>query len=184
MSMSSVPCSSSIRFLYWSFSFIDVDTLLAVAVDCLLPRHGGASIQSRAYSNSDEIGIRSDIPVEAVRCVAESLLLRSLHHLHDGKCLAIPERDDDAFDLDVAFQPVQRDTGECGAHLETVEACCAGGVFSGGEDQRTEPLSGKVGMDEDGAHLSGVGCWVEQLGFTTGATVCAEESLAFGPSAA
>src|ERR1700721_1422041 len=69
MSMSSVPCSSSIRFLYWSFSFINVDTLLAVEVDCLLPRHGGASIQSRAYSNSDEIGIRSDIPVEAVRCV-------------------------------------------------------------------------------------------------------------------
>src|SRR5206468_4125597 len=69
--MSSVPCSSSIRFLYWSFSCIDVDTLLAVAVDCLLPHHGGASIQSRAYSNSsDEIGIRPDIPVEAVRCVA------------------------------------------------------------------------------------------------------------------
>src|SRR5438876_5579409 len=69
MSMSSVPCSSSIRFLYWSFSFIDVDTLLAVAVDCLLPHHGGASIQSRAYSNSsDEIGIRPDIPVEAARC--------------------------------------------------------------------------------------------------------------------
>src|SRR5437773_12300889 len=42
MSMSSVPCSSSIRFLYWSFSFIDVDTLLAVAVDCLLLYHGGA----------------------------------------------------------------------------------------------------------------------------------------------
>jgi hypothetical protein len=42
-----------------------------VEVDCLLPRHGGASIQSRAYSNSkDEIGIRSDIPIEAVRCVA------------------------------------------------------------------------------------------------------------------
>ena len=54
--MSSVPCNSSIRFLYGSFSFIDVDTLLAVAVDCLLPHHGGASIQSRAYSNSsDEI---------------------------------------------------------------------------------------------------------------------------------
>src|SRR5205823_1732120 len=59
MSMSSVSCSSSIRFLYWCFSFIDVDTLLAVAVDCLLPHHGGASIQSRAYRNSsDEIGIR------------------------------------------------------------------------------------------------------------------------------
>src|SRR5215469_2387922 len=50
MSMSSVPCSSSIRFLYWSFSFIDLDTLLAVAVDCLLPHHGGASIQSHAYT--------------------------------------------------------------------------------------------------------------------------------------
>src|SRR5215472_10471591 len=37
MSMSSVPCSSSIRFLYWSFSFIDVDTLLALGVECLLP---------------------------------------------------------------------------------------------------------------------------------------------------
>ena len=35
--MSSVPCSSSIRFLYWSFSLIDVDTLLSVEVDCLLP---------------------------------------------------------------------------------------------------------------------------------------------------
>src|SRR5215469_1902378 len=35
--MSSVPCSSSIRFLYWSFSFIDVDTLLPIEVDCLLP---------------------------------------------------------------------------------------------------------------------------------------------------
>src|SRR5271156_2082159 len=69
--MSSVPCSSSIRFLYWLLSFIDVDTLLALGVERLLPRHGGASIQSRAYSNSsDEIGIRPDIPVEAVRCVA------------------------------------------------------------------------------------------------------------------
>src|SRR5439155_8672315 len=36
MSMSSVPCSSSIRFLYWSFSFIDVDTLLSLEVDRLL----------------------------------------------------------------------------------------------------------------------------------------------------
>src|SRR5260370_40619877 len=34
--MSSVPCSSSIRFLYWSFSFIDVDTLLSLEVDRLL----------------------------------------------------------------------------------------------------------------------------------------------------
>src|ERR1700743_2378755 len=34
--MSSVPCSSSIRFLYWSFSFIDVDTLLPMEVDRLL----------------------------------------------------------------------------------------------------------------------------------------------------
>src|SRR5580704_15438484 len=42
MSMSSVPCNSSTRFLYWSFSFIDVDTLLALEVGCLLPRHGGA----------------------------------------------------------------------------------------------------------------------------------------------
>ena len=45
----------------------DVDTLLALGVGCLLPSHGGASIQSRADSNSsDEIGIRPDIPVEAV----------------------------------------------------------------------------------------------------------------------
>src|SRR5579862_3667121 len=36
MSMSSVPCSSSVRFLYWSFSFIDVDTLLPLEVDRLL----------------------------------------------------------------------------------------------------------------------------------------------------
>src|ERR1700691_968498 len=36
MSMSSVPCNSSIRFLYWSFSFIDVDTLLPLEVDRLL----------------------------------------------------------------------------------------------------------------------------------------------------
>src|SRR6266404_1333571 len=35
--MSSVPCSSSIRFLYWLFSFIDVDTLLALGVECLPP---------------------------------------------------------------------------------------------------------------------------------------------------
>jgi hypothetical protein len=42
-----------------------------MAVDCLLPHHGGAAIQSRAYSNpSDEIGIRPDIPVEVVRRVA------------------------------------------------------------------------------------------------------------------
>ena len=39
-------------------------------------------------------------------------------------------------------------------------------------------------MNKDGAHLSGVGGWVEQLGFAAGATVCAEESLAPGPSAA
>src|SRR5947209_8910746 len=42
MSMSSVPCSSSMRFLYWCFSFIDVDNLLPVAVDCLLLYYGGA----------------------------------------------------------------------------------------------------------------------------------------------
>src|SRR5579863_2864952 len=36
ISMSSVPCSSSIRFLYSSFSPIDVDTLLPMEVDCLL----------------------------------------------------------------------------------------------------------------------------------------------------
>src|SRR5579872_1041451 len=36
MSMSSVPCNSSIRFLYWSFSLIEVDTLLPMEVDCLL----------------------------------------------------------------------------------------------------------------------------------------------------
>ena len=42
---------------------MDVDILLTVEVDFLLPRHGGhgghggASIESRAYSKSDEIGI-------------------------------------------------------------------------------------------------------------------------------
>src|SRR5271156_4828927 len=73
--MSSVPCSSSIRFLYWLLSFIDVDTLLALGVECLLPRHGGASIQSRAYSNSsDEMGIRptpSLLRIEAFRIGVE-----------------------------------------------------------------------------------------------------------------
>src|SRR5579859_1441489 len=50
---------------------MEVDILLTMEVDCLLPRHGGASIQSRAYSNSSyEIGIRPDTPVQAVRCVA------------------------------------------------------------------------------------------------------------------
>jgi len=115
---------------------------------------------------------------------AESLSLRPLHHLHHGQRLAIREWNDDAFDLYVTFQAVQRDAGESRAHLQTVEACCAGGVFNGGEDQGTEALSGEVGMNEDSAHLSGVGCWVEQLGFTAGAAVCAEESLAFGPSTA
>jgi ParB family transcriptional regulator, chromosome partitioning protein len=39
-----------------------------LGVECLLPRHGGASIQSRAYSNSsDEIGIRPDIPAVEIR---------------------------------------------------------------------------------------------------------------------
>ena len=36
MSMSSVPCNSSIRFLYWSFSLIGVDTLPPMGVDRLL----------------------------------------------------------------------------------------------------------------------------------------------------
>jgi hypothetical protein len=44
--------------------------------------------------------------------MSEKLLLRALHHLHDGERLAIPERDGDAFDLDVAFQEVERDAGE------------------------------------------------------------------------
>src|ERR1700733_2743004 len=60
--MSSVPCSSSIRFLYWLLSFIDVDTLLALGVECLLPRHGGATIQSRAYSNSSDEGQTKSTP--------------------------------------------------------------------------------------------------------------------------
>src|SRR5579863_4802639 len=41
--MSSVPCSSSIRFLYWLVSFMDVDTLLPMEVDCLLLRASPAS---------------------------------------------------------------------------------------------------------------------------------------------
>ena len=44
-------------------------------------------------------------------------------------------------------------------------------------------MSGGVRMNKYGMHLSGVGCWVEQLGFTTSASVCTEESFAFGPSA-
>src|SRR5580658_8461406 len=44
--MSSVPCNSSIRFLYWSFSLTDVDTLLAVEVDCLLPLQGGPQFKA------------------------------------------------------------------------------------------------------------------------------------------
>ena len=50
-------------------------------------------------------------------------------------------------------------------------------------NQRTEPLAGEVGMDEEGADFGSVGCWVEQFGFTVGAIVCAEEGFAFGPSA-
>jgi len=116
--------------------------------------------------------------------MAEKLLLRALHHLHDGQRLAIPERDGDAFDLDVAFEAVERDAGERGAHLEMTEAFYAGGVFDGGEDQRAETLAGEVGMHKDGADLGSVGYWVEQFGFTVGAMVCAEEGFAFGPSAA
>src|ERR1700683_936294 len=82
--MSSVPCSNSIRFLYWLLSFIDVDTLLASGVECLLPRHGGASIQSLAYSNfSDEIGIRPDIPVETVQSYSETFVILALFDLLD-----------------------------------------------------------------------------------------------------
>jgi hypothetical protein len=39
--MSSVPCSSSFRFLYWFFSLIDVDTYSA-GCGCLHPHFGGA----------------------------------------------------------------------------------------------------------------------------------------------
>ena len=55
-----------------------------------------------------------------------------------------------------------------GAHLEMTEACCAGGVFDGGEDQRAETLAGEVGIYKDGADLGSVGYWVEQFGFTVG----------------
>ena len=44
--MSSVPCNNSIRFLYWSFSLIDVDTLPAREVDCLLPLQGGPQFKA------------------------------------------------------------------------------------------------------------------------------------------
>src|SRR5262252_6500800 len=59
MSMSSVPCSSSIRFLYWSFSLIDVDTLLALGVECLPPRHGGPSIATPQMRSESGLTFRS-----------------------------------------------------------------------------------------------------------------------------
>src|SRR5262249_3371315 len=41
----------STLFLYWSFSLIDVDTLLPMAVDCLHGLHSGAQIQNQATAD-------------------------------------------------------------------------------------------------------------------------------------
>ena len=66
-------------------------------VDCLLPHHGGTSIQSPASSNSsDEIGIRPDTPVEAVPCAArrlrdsrKSLLFAQIPHNAPIRCASV-----------------------------------------------------------------------------------------------
>jgi hypothetical protein len=62
--MSSVPCSRSIRFLYWFFSLIDVDTLLAMDVDCLRPHSDGGlhrNVCSRSWRlPADERGQSGD----------------------------------------------------------------------------------------------------------------------------
>ncbi len=55
MSMSSVPCRRSIRFLYGSVSLIDVDTLLPMEVDCLLGCRSRAQIRNQAPANPQTI---------------------------------------------------------------------------------------------------------------------------------
>jgi hypothetical protein len=67
-----------------------------VAVDCLLPHHGGASIQSRAYSNSsDEIGIRPDTPVEAGWAACRHApvigITRVSGHVGEGPAIIAPQ---------------------------------------------------------------------------------------------
>ena len=57
--MSSVPSSSSIRFLCWLLSLIDVDTLLALDVGCLRPHSGGAPHRNRSFSHEPSVQYRT-----------------------------------------------------------------------------------------------------------------------------
>src|SRR5581483_7944611 len=79
-----------------------------------------------SHSRSIELIVDCTLAEFPAHRVARSLLVRALHHLHNGQRLAVPERDGNAFDFNVAFPAVKRDTGECGAHFEMAEACCAG----------------------------------------------------------
>ena len=98
--MSSVPCSSSIRFLYWFFSLIDVDTLLALDVGCLRPRSGGAPHRILCFSHKPSVQYRtphclptpaepaSAAPGELAPAVLIDLLLDVIRHPeHDVKAV-------------------------------------------------------------------------------------------------
>ena len=107
-----------------------------------------------------------------------------LDHFHDGEGFAVGEWDGDALDFDVAFEAVEWDAGEGGAHFVAGETCGARGGFDGGENQRAQAAPGECGVHEDGADFGRVDGGVEQLRFADGSAIGAEESFAFGPSAA
>jgi len=109
---------------------------------------------------------------------------QSLCHFNDWKRFAVFEGDGDLFDGNVAFERVERDAGYGGAHFVFVEAGGAGGCFYVGEDEAAEALAGEGGVDEDGADFGGVGCWVEEFGFSDRGSVGAEEGFALGPASA
>lgn len=104
--------------------------------------------------------------------------------MHDGEGGAIWQGNFEPLDDVVAAGQVERDAGESGAHFKAGEAGGTGGGLASVEDFGAEASASPVGVNEKGADLGGVDCWIEKVWFTDGRVVAAEKSFAVAPTAA
>jgi hypothetical protein len=107
-----------------------------------------------------------------------------LLHAHDWKCLAVLERDIEAFTGAVAAGGVKGDAGQRRAHLEAGKASGDRRGFAGVEDRGADTAAGPLRVYEEGADLGRLGGWIEKLVLAVCVVVSAEERPAFAPAAA